>query len=123
MEKIPYSPAIPLQPAFLEGGREALSDAIAPLAQRSHRQQVVGIVGIGASYCAALAAEYHFRSLGIRSIAIDAGQLYAGDVHGLADAYIGISASGQSVRPSKPYAKHATTRAHCSSVSPANPAR
>ena len=97
MEKIPYGRAIPLQPAFLEEGRETLRKAIAPLARRNHRQQVVGIIGIGASYCATLAAEYHFRSLGVRSIAIDAGQLYAGDVHGLADAYIGISASGQSV--------------------------
>jgi glucosamine--fructose-6-phosphate aminotransferase (isomerizing) len=97
VEKIPYGRAIPLQPAFLDKGRDTLRKAMAPLSRRAHRQQVVGIIGIGASYCAALAAEYLFRSLGVRSIAIDAGQLYAGDVHGLADAYIGISASGQSV--------------------------
>ncbi len=58
---------------------------------------MVGIIGIGASYCAALGAEYLFRSLGVRSMAIDAGQLYASDIHGLADAYIAISASGKSV--------------------------
>ena len=97
MEKIPYGRAIPLQPGLLDEGRETLRQAVAPLARRARRQQVVGIIGIGASYCAALAAEYLFRSLGVRAIAIDAGQLYAGDVHGLADAYIGISASGQSV--------------------------
>ena len=79
MEKIPYGRAIPLQPALLEEGRETLRTAIAPLSRRTHRQQVVGIIGIGASYCATLAAEYLFRSLGVRSIAIDAGQLYAGD--------------------------------------------
>jgi glutamine---fructose-6-phosphate transaminase (isomerizing) len=97
VEKIPYSRAIALQPALLDQARENVLKAAAPLGRRADRRQVVGIIGIGASYCAALGAEYLFRSLGVRSIAIDAGQLYAGDVHDVADAYIGVSASGKSL--------------------------
>lgn len=97
VEKIPYGRAIALQPALLGQARAHLVQAAAALAARVDRRQVVGLIGIGASYCAALSAEYLFRRMGVRAVALDAGQLYAGDVHALADAYVAISASGRSL--------------------------
>lgn len=99
MKKIPYRSAIAMQPGVLEANRTQLVAAAAEL--RSQRGEgavdgIVGIVGIGASYYDAMAAVREFWKVGVRAFAVDAGQLWQDDF-AIADVYIVISASGESL--------------------------
>ncbi len=96
MEKIPSRDAIALQPDVLEEYRTALAAVAAEL---RHRRPVAGSVatlGIGASYYAAIAVVRELWKLGVRATAIDAAELWQDDFD-VADTYIAISASGESL--------------------------
>jgi glucosamine--fructose-6-phosphate aminotransferase (isomerizing) len=101
MKKIPYATAIPKQPDVLERNRAGL--VAAAVALREHKQRiaptnpVVGLLGIGASYYAGLAAVRELWQHGVRAHAIDAGQLWEDDDLDVADIYLAISASGKSL--------------------------
>jgi glucosamine--fructose-6-phosphate aminotransferase (isomerizing) len=96
MRKIPYRQAIAVQPAVLEANRAQLVDAATRLRGRARADAVVALVGIGASYYTAVAAVREFWRAGVRAFAVDAGQLWADDFD-VADVYIAISASGESL--------------------------
>ncbi len=96
MKKIPYRRAIAMQPAMLEANRAQLVRATAELRDRVAPDSVVALVGIGASYYTALAAVREFWRAGVRAFAVEAGQLWHDDFD-LADVYITISASGESL--------------------------
>jgi glucosamine--fructose-6-phosphate aminotransferase (isomerizing) len=96
MRKIPYRRAIAMQPGVLEANRAQLVDATTRLRGRARADAVVALVGIGASYYTAVAAVREFWRAGVRAFAVDAGQLWADDFD-VADVYITISASGESL--------------------------
>jgi glucosamine--fructose-6-phosphate aminotransferase (isomerizing) len=96
VKKIPYRSAIAMQPGVLEANRGQLVTAAAELRTRCVEGGVVAIVGIGASYYTAMAAVREFWKAGVRAFAIDAGQLWQDDF-AIADTYIVISASGESL--------------------------
>ena len=96
MRKIPYRQAIAMQPGVLEANRAQLVDAATRLRGRARADAVVALVGIGASYYTAVAAVREFWRAGVRAFAVDAGQLWTDDFD-VADVYIAISASGESL--------------------------
>jgi glucosamine--fructose-6-phosphate aminotransferase (isomerizing) len=96
VKKIPYRSAIAMQPGVLEANRSQLVAAAAELRAQRGEGAVVAIVGIGASYYTAMAAVRDFWKVGVRALAIDVGQLWQDDFP-VADIYIAISASGESL--------------------------
>ena len=96
MKKIPYRRAIAMQPDVLEANRAQLVGATAELRQLLPEDATVAIVGIGASYYTAMQAVREFWRIGTRAFAVDAGQLWEDDFE-IADVYIVISASGESL--------------------------
>jgi glucosamine 6-phosphate synthetase-like amidotransferase/phosphosugar isomerase protein len=96
VKKIPYRSAIAMQPGVLEANRSQLVTAAAELRARRGEGAVVAIIGIGASYYTAMAAVRDFWKIGVRALAIDVGQLWQDDFP-VADIYIAISASGESL--------------------------
>ncbi|MHB1928308.1 MAG: SIS domain-containing protein [Acidimicrobiales bacterium] len=96
MNKLGYSEAITRQPKELDVARDRAVSDIRGLPALD-RAATVGVIGIGASYCAALAGRDGLRSAGIRAIAIDAGELWDHPDPHLCDLYIAVSASGQSL--------------------------
>jgi glucosamine 6-phosphate synthetase-like amidotransferase/phosphosugar isomerase protein len=96
VKKIPYRDAIAMQPGVLEANRTQLVAATAQLREQRGEGAVVAIVGIGASYYTALAAVREFWKVGVRAFAVDVGQLWEDDFD-IADVYIAISASGESL--------------------------
>ncbi len=96
MKKIPYREAVRMQSAMLESTRPALMAVAAELRERAAPTDVVAIVGIGASYYAAVSAVREFWKVGVRAFAVDAGQLWLDDLD-IADVYIAISSSGESL--------------------------
>jgi glucosamine--fructose-6-phosphate aminotransferase (isomerizing) len=96
VKKIPYRDAIAMQPGVLEANRTQLVAAAAELRTRVGAGGVVALLGIGASYYTAMAAVRDFWKVGVRALAIDVGQLWQDDFP-VADVYIAISASGESL--------------------------
>ncbi len=96
MKKIPYRTAIAMQPGVLEANRTQLVAAAGELRAQRGEAAVVAIVGIGASYYTAAAAVREFWKVGVRAFAVDVGQLWEDDFE-IADIYIAISASGESL--------------------------
>jgi glucosamine--fructose-6-phosphate aminotransferase (isomerizing) len=96
VKKIPYRSAIAMQPDVLEANRTQLVGAAAQLRSIREEGAVVAIIGIGASYYTAMAAVREFWKVGVRAFAIDVGELWQDDF-AIADIYIAISASGESL--------------------------
>ena len=96
MKKIPYRRAIAMQPAVLEANRTQLVAAAAQLRGQLHEGAVVAVIGIGASHMAAMSAVRELWKVGVRAFAVDVGQLWQDDFD-VADVYIAISASGESL--------------------------
>jgi len=96
VKKIPYRSAIAMQPGVLEANRTQLVAAAARLRALRGEGAVVALVGIGASYYTATAAVREFWKVGVRAFAVDVGQLWEDDFD-IADVYIAISASGESL--------------------------
>lgn len=96
MKKIPYRSAIAMQPGVLESNRAQLVGAAGELRALRSDGAAVAIIGIGASYYTAMAAVREFWKVGVRAFAVDVGQLWEDDFD-VADVYIAISASGESL--------------------------
>jgi glutamine---fructose-6-phosphate transaminase (isomerizing) len=96
VKKIPYRAAIAMQPGVLEANRTQLVAAAGELRALRSEDAVVAIVGIGASFYTAAAAVREFWKVGVRAFAVDVGQLWQDDFD-IADVYIAISASGESL--------------------------
>jgi glutamine---fructose-6-phosphate transaminase (isomerizing) len=96
VKKIPYRSAIAMQPGVLEANRTQLVAATARLRALRGEGAVVALLGIGASYYTAMAAVREFWKIGVRAFAVDVGQLWEDDFE-IADVYIAISASGESL--------------------------
>jgi glucosamine--fructose-6-phosphate aminotransferase (isomerizing) len=95
MPRIGYRPAVARQPESLETGRQAVLKALDPIDLAGFANRTIGLAGIGASYQAALAGAVFLRARGIRAFAYCPTDLYDG-VDSAADAFIALSASGQS---------------------------
>jgi glutamine---fructose-6-phosphate transaminase (isomerizing) len=96
VKKIPYRSAIAMQPGVLESNRAQLVSAAGQLRALRSDSAAVAIIGIGASYYTAMAAVREFWKVGVRAFAVDVGQLWEDDFD-VADIYIAISASGESL--------------------------
>jgi glutamine---fructose-6-phosphate transaminase (isomerizing) len=96
MKKIPYDVAVAKQAEVLERNRPALAAAAREFAVRVPPDAVIGLMGIGASYYAGLSALRELWKLGRRAILVDAGQLWDDPEVSVVDAYLAISASGES---------------------------
>lgn len=96
MKKIPYAVAVAKQAEVLDRNRPELAAAARSFADRVAPDAVIGVMGIGASYYAGLSALRELWKLGRRAILVDAGQLWEDPEVSVADAYLAISASGES---------------------------
>jgi glutamine---fructose-6-phosphate transaminase (isomerizing) len=96
MKKIPYAAAVAKQAEVLERNRPALPPAARAFADRVGFDAVIGVMGIGASHYAGLSALRELWKTGRRAILVDAGQLWEDPEVSVADAYLAISASGES---------------------------
>jgi len=90
-----YRPSIAWQPASLGASRAAVETVLNAINLAPLRTGSLAIVGIGASYQAALVGAADLRSRGRRAFAIHPSELYDAKVDA-ADAYIALSASGRS---------------------------
>ncbi|TPL88131.1 sugar isomerase [Mesorhizobium sp. B2-3-14] len=95
MKRIGYRPAVTRQTESLEIGRRSVAAALDGLDLRGFAGKMIGLAGIGASYQAALAGALYLRASGIRAFAYTPTDLY-GRTDAAADAFIALSASGQS---------------------------
>jgi glucosamine--fructose-6-phosphate aminotransferase (isomerizing) len=95
MQRIGYRDAVARQPESLEEGRVAIGRALDALDLGAFAGKAIGLAGIGASYQAAIAGACFLRAHGTRAYAYCATDLYDG-VDAAADAFIALSASGQS---------------------------
>jgi glucosamine--fructose-6-phosphate aminotransferase (isomerizing) len=96
MKKIPYAVAVAKQAEVLERNRPTLAPAARAFADRVGPDGVIGLMGIGASYYAGLSALRELWTFGRRAIIVDAGQLWEDPGVSIVDAYLAISASGES---------------------------
>ncbi len=96
MKKIPYAVAVAKQAEVLDRHRPALAAAARTFADRVAPDAVIGLLGIGASYYAGLSALRELWRAGRRAILVDAGQLWEDPSVNVVDAYLAISASGES---------------------------
>ncbi|ESY78282.1 sugar isomerase [Mesorhizobium sp. LNHC220B00] len=95
MKRIGYRPAVARQTESLEIGRRSVAEALESLDLAAFVGKTMGLAGIGASYQAALAGALYLRASGIRAFAYTPTDLY-GRTDAAADAFIALSASGQS---------------------------
>ena len=95
LARIGYRDAVARQPESLEAGRLAVGKALDSLDLSGFRGKAIGFAGIGASYQAALAGAAFMRGKGARAYAYCSTDLY-GAVDSAAEAFIALSASGQS---------------------------
>jgi fructoselysine-6-P-deglycase FrlB-like protein len=96
VERIGFRSAVARQPESLEVTRRAVSETLKNLDVSGFAGKTVGFAGIGASYQAALAGAAFLRAEGARSFAYCSTDLYEATDAG-ADAFVALSASGQSV--------------------------
>jgi len=95
MQRIGYRDAVARQPESLESVRLAVTKALDGLDVGGFGGKAIGFAGIGASYQAALAGAAFMRARGSRAYAYCSTDLY-GAADSAADAFIALSASGQS---------------------------
>ncbi|WP_246642880.1 SIS domain-containing protein [Rhizobium laguerreae] len=95
MERIGYRNAVVRQPESLAEGLNIVRDALDALDLQAFRGKSIGFAGIGASYQAAMVGASYLRDLGIRSFPYCPTDLY-GAVDSAAEAFVALSASGQS---------------------------
>lgn len=95
MKRIGYRPAVARQTESLEIGRRSVAAALDGLDLSAFAGKTIGLAGIGASYQAALAGALYLRASGIKAFAYTPTDLY-GCTDAAADAFIALSASGQS---------------------------
>jgi len=100
VQRVLYRDAIDLEPQALRNALGTTGAALDAANLGPLRQGVIGLVGIGASLYAGIAAAAQFRAQGRRAIALAGGELYDEAVDA-ADAYVAISASGRSVEPAR----------------------
>jgi len=98
--RVPFRDAIDLEPQALRNALGTTSAALDAADLTALKGGTIGLIGIGASLYAGIAAAAQFRAQGRRAIALAGGELYEPGVEA-ADAYIAISASGRSVEPAK----------------------
>jgi glucosamine--fructose-6-phosphate aminotransferase (isomerizing) len=116
MKRIGYRPAVRRQAESLEIGRQAVAKALDTLDLSGFANGTIGFAGIGASYQAALAGALYLRQSGRRGSAFAPTELY-GRTDAAADAFVALSASGQSreiadvMREAKAYPRLAICRA------------
>jgi len=94
-KRIGYRQAVARQTESLEIGRGSVAAALEGLDLSAFAGKTIGLAGIGASYQAALAGALYLRASGIRAFAYTPTDLY-GRTDEAADAFIALSASGQS---------------------------
>lgn len=95
MERIGYRNAVTRQPQSLAEGLDTVRNALAALNLDRFRGKTVGFAGIGASYQAAMVGAAYLRDLGVPSFPYCPTDLY-GAVGSAAQAFVALSASGQS---------------------------
>ncbi|AMX97788.1 MULTISPECIES: SIS domain-containing protein [Mesorhizobium] len=95
MKRIGYRPAVARQTESLEIGRRSVASSLDDLDLGAFAGKTIGLAGIGASYQAALAGALYLRASGIKAFAYTPTDLY-GRTDAAADAFIALSASGQS---------------------------
>ncbi len=98
--RVPFRDAIELEPQALRNALGTTSAALDAADLTALQAGTIGLVGIGASLYAGIAAAAQLRAQGRRAIALAGGELYDAAVDA-ADAYIAISASGRSVEPAR----------------------
>ena len=96
VERIGFRAAIARQPESLEVTRAVVEKRFASLDLDDFDKNTVGFAGIGASYQAALIGAAFLRAQGRRSFAYCSTELYMSKDAG-ADAFVALSASGQSI--------------------------
>jgi glucosamine--fructose-6-phosphate aminotransferase (isomerizing) len=94
-QRIGYRDAVARQPESLENVRNSVTTALDGLDLSGFRGKAIGFAGIGASYQAAIAAAFFLRARGVRAYAYCSTDLYDA-VDAAADAFVALSASGQS---------------------------
>ncbi|MFB9979884.1 SIS domain-containing protein [Mesorhizobium kowhaii] len=95
MKRIGYRQAVARQTESLEIGRRSVTRSLDGLDLDAFAGKAIGLAGIGASYQAALAGALYLRACGMRAFAYTPTDLY-GRTEAAADAFIALSASGQS---------------------------
>lgn len=95
MKRIGYRQAVARQTESLEIGRRSVARSLDGLDVDVLAGKAIGLAGIGASYQAALAGAHYLRACGLRAFAYTPTDLY-GRTDAAADAFIALSASGQS---------------------------
>jgi fructoselysine-6-P-deglycase FrlB-like protein len=96
MERIGYRNAVARQPESLRDGLAIVTKALDAIDLTAFAGKTIGFAGIGASYQAAMAGAVFLRSRGIRAFPYCPTDLY-GSLDSAADAFVALSASGQSV--------------------------
>jgi glucosamine--fructose-6-phosphate aminotransferase (isomerizing) len=96
MERIGYRSAVARQPESLRDGLATVTKALDAIDLTAFAGKTIGFAGIGASYQAAMAGAVFLRSHGIRAFPYCPTDLY-GSLDSAADAFVALSASGQSV--------------------------
>ena len=94
-ERIGYRSAVARQPESLADGMETVAAALQTIDIASFQGKSIGFAGIGASYQAAMVGAVYLRLLGIPSFAYCPTDLYQA-VDSAAEAFVALSASGQS---------------------------
>jgi fructoselysine-6-P-deglycase FrlB-like protein len=95
MKRIGYRQAVARQTESLDIGMRSVAAALDQLDLSAFAGKTIGLAGIGASYQAALAGALYLRASGMRAFAYTPTDLY-GRTDEAADAFIALSASGQS---------------------------
>ncbi|PDQ17279.1 sugar isomerase [Mesorhizobium sanjuanii] len=95
MKRIGYKAAVARQVESLDTGIQAVAGALDALDISAYAGKTIGLAGIGASYQAALAGAAYLRAFGRTAFAYSPTDLY-GRTSAAADAFIALSASGQS---------------------------
>lgn len=94
-ERIGYRGAVGRQPESLAHGLETVAAALQTIDIAPFKGKSIGFAGIGASYQAAMVGANYLRLLGIPSFAYCPTDLYQA-VDSAAEAFVALSASGQS---------------------------
>jgi len=100
LERLPFRDAVALQPQSLQTALARIREIIKGTDLDAVRNGTTALVGIGASFYAAVVAAAQFRKQGLRAFAFAGGELYDAEDNA-ADVYIAVSASGRSVEPAK----------------------
>jgi fructoselysine-6-P-deglycase FrlB-like protein len=95
MKRIGYRQAVARQTESLDIGMRSVAAALDKLDLSAFAGKTIGLAGIGASYQVALAGALYLRASGTRAFAYTPTDLY-GRTDSAADAFIALSASGQS---------------------------